>query len=313
MPCYHPLTGYKARRVSPDHRGKRAVVFRMREGFYDLPVPIPCGQCIGCRLERSRQWAIRCMHEASLYDANCFITLTYDNDHLPSFGSLDRDAFPLFMKRLRKSVEYVGHDGRIVRPSIRYFHCGEYGSRTARPHYHALLFNHDFRDKVPFTVRNGHTVFTSAELGRLWPFGLSEIGSVTFESAAYVARYVVKKVTGNELLRQEAYSRLDPDTGEVAMVESEYATMSRRPGIGKPWLEKFGSEVYPADGVVVNGMLVKPPRYYDEAYEVTEDVESAKLSCKAHRSRKEETAERLGVREQVACARLETFKNRSLD
>lgn len=231
--------------------------FSIREGFHDLPVVVPCGQCTGCRLERSRQWAIRCMHEAALYEDNCFITLTYRDECIPEDGSLDRRAFPLFMKRLRK----------VICPrKVRYFHAGEYGDESGRPHYHACLFGFDFGDKVPWTVRRGFPVWRSGLLESLWPFGLSEIGSVSFESAAYVARYIMKKVTGEAAA--DHYLVCDGDTGVVTSRMPEYTTMSRRPGIGRPWLDLYKCEVYPSDGVVVRGKLMKPPRAYDVAMDL---------------------------------------------
>lgn len=98
MPCYHPLSGWysKTRNAS----GKRSIVFNLQEAYKDKPLQVPCGRCIGCRLEKARQWAVRCMHEASLYDKNCFVTLTYDEDYCPE--SLIPEHFVLFMKRLRK-------------------------------------------------------------------------------------------------------------------------------------------------------------------------------------------------------------------
>ena len=151
------------------------------------------------------------------------------------------------MKRLRKTgVE------------ARYFHCGEYGDQTGRPHYHACLFGHAFPDREKWAVRKGNPVWRSDELERLWPYGNSEIGSLTFESAAYVARYVTKKVTGRDA--DSHYERLDPSTGELVQIEPEFATMSRRPGIGSGWFEKFGTDVFPSDEVVVNGHPSKPCR-----------------------------------------------------
>ena len=136
MPCYNPLKGYRSRTLNAS--GKRSIVFNLREGYVDQPIEVPCGQCIGCRLERSRQWAVRCVHEASLYKNNCFVTLTYSDDKLPSDGSLHFDHFQKFMKRLRRFYD----DSRI-----RFFHCGEYGEQYSRPHYHCCLFNFDFVDK----------------------------------------------------------------------------------------------------------------------------------------------------------------------
>lgn len=178
MPCYSPLPAFKG---PVKENGKISILWKAPEGTEKLD--LPCGKCVGCRLNRSRQWAIRCMHEASLYDKNCFITLTYDDEHLPKNRGLDVSHFQNFMKRLRK--EYG--------QGIRFFHAGEYGSKTRRPHYHALLFNHDFVDKSLIAVRNDHRLYVSPSLQRLWPFGYSSVGDVTFESAAYVARYSLKK------------------------------------------------------------------------------------------------------------------------
>lgn len=238
MPCYFPLTAYKAKSKDPQ---KTAITFHRSESWRGIELKLPCGQCIGCRLERSRQWAVRCLHEASLYERNCFLTLTYNQDHLPLSGSLNLSHFQLFMKRLRKKYG----------AGIRFFHCGEYGENLGRPHYHALLFNHDFPDKLFFSERNGNRVYTSKALSSLWTAGFSVIGEVTFESAAYVARYVMKKVTGEKASLH--YKGLKP----------EYITMSRRPGIGRGWFEKYSSDVYPHDRVVIRGNNTRPPRFYD--------------------------------------------------
>ncbi len=283
MPCYSPLDGYRSSVVNAS--GKRSVTFDIHEGFVDRKVTVPCGQCIGCRLEKSRQWAMRCMHEASLYDDNCFITLTYDDESLPSRGSLDRAAYPKFMKRLRK---------RFSHERIRYYHCGEYGDQFGRPHYHSLLFGFDFPDKVPWTMRGDHRVWRSPELERLWPHGASEVGAVSFESAAYVARYVTKKVTG------------EPAAKHYDGREPEYATMSRRPGIGRAWYEQFRCEVYASDSVVVRGKEMKPPRYYDGMHELAnpEEMASVKAARRKAQDIDEQRSSRLLVRRTVAEAGL---------
>lgn len=203
---------------------------------------VPCGQCIGCRLERSRQWALRCVHEASLHEHNCFITLTYNDEHLPFNRTLVKSDFQLFMKRLRKSLGFP----------IRFFHCGEYGETTHRPHYHAIIFGWEPDDKVLFNVVNGVRVFTSEKLEKIWGNGFITVGDVTFESAAYVARYVLKKITGDKAAAH--YNGRLP----------EYVTMSRRPGIAFDWFQKYWSDVYPHDYVVARGYKCKPPRYYDK-------------------------------------------------
>ena len=239
MTCYYPLHAYKGK---SNDAPKISITFRRSSSWRGEKLELPCGQCIGCRLERSRQWAVRCMHEASMHEENSFLTLTYDDDHMPKNKSLVLSDYQNFMKRLRKS---------IAPKKVRYYHCGEYGEKLERPHYHSLLFGHDFEDKKYFTKRGDHRLFTSETLSGLWPYGYSVIGDVTFESAAYVARYIMKKVTGERA--EEHYDGRTP----------EYTTMSRRPGIGKTWFEKFSSDVYPHDRVVVRGHYTRPPRFYD--------------------------------------------------
>lgn len=245
MTCYHPLLAYK-------HEGK--VVFNKPFAFA-RGFNLPCGQCIGCRLNYSRQWAIRCVHEAQMHKENCFITLTFNDQALydrENPWSLDVAEFQKFMKRLRKKV------GK----KVRFFHCGEYGEKNKRPHYHAIIFGYDFDDKILWSKRDDVRLYTSATLQQLWPHGFVTIGNVNFHTAAYVARYIMKKQTGEEA--ENHYMRWDPSTGEGTAVKPEYCTMSRMPGIGASWLEKYKSDVYPHDYVVVNGHKVKPPRFYDK-------------------------------------------------
>lgn len=244
MPCYHPL---KAMRSSSG-----ITVLNSDSKLFNLQ--LPCGQCIGCRLERSRQWAVRCMHEASLHEHKCFITLTYDDVHIPHDGSLNHRHFQLFMKRLRKHFSTI---------DIRYYMCGEYGGTLGRPHYHAILFGVNFADYTIWRKSDaGSSLYRSKILERLWPFGFSSIGSVTFESAAYVARYIMKKVNGD--IASKHYSAVSTETGEIFQRTPEYNRMSLKPGIGANWFKKFSSDVYPRDAVVLDGTPSKPPRYYDK-------------------------------------------------
>lgn len=292
MACYHPLQAWYSKDLNPS--GKRSLVFDSRDAWEkDSPITISCGQCIGCRLDRSRQWATRCIHEASLYENNCFVTLTFNPDSLnsrSSGGSLDVRDFQLFMKRLRKRFG----------EGIRFFHCGEYGEKCSncgenkmncssrgcgdwsptfgRPHYHALIFNFDFPDRALFSInpRTGVRLYTSEIASELWPHGFVTIGDVTFDSAAYVARYIMKKVNG-DLAGGHYISDVNWDTGECYSVKPEYITMSRRPGIGKAWFEKFKHDVYPKDFLHVRRgdklVKVKPPKYYDKLLEVDYPME----------------------------------------
>lgn len=257
MPCYHPVSL---------HRDRKTIM-------------VGCGQCIGCRLERSREWAVRCMHEASLYEANVFVTLTYAPEHLPAGGTLDRYAFPRFVRSLRKRLGLVDpRDPEGKRRLPRYFGCGEYGDENARPHYHAILFGVDFPDKAfAFTSGSGEKVYTSRTLDEVWGVGLASVGSVTFESAAYVARYCVKKVTGAGAARH--YESVDGETGEIFARVPERSWMSLKPGIGQGWLQMYFDDVYPSDQVVSRGHVGPVPRYYDKLASVgrAELVEELKL------------------------------------
>lgn len=257
-----------------------------------------CGQCIGCKLEHTRQWAVRCYHEASLYEYNCFLTLTYDDEHLPWDHSLTKIHFVKFMKRFRKRY---GHK------RIRFYHSGEYGKPTpdndfiARPHHHAIIFNHDFKDKKYFYEKEGIILYTSDVLDGLWTHGHCSIGDVTFQSAAYVARYVMKKINGDAAA--EHYTRTDHITGEQIHIEPEYSTMSRRPGIGAEWIKKYHADCYPSDSITVRGVQQSLPRYYDDIYQLDFPVEierikqARKQSMRKHL--KDNTPDRLLVRETV--------------
>jgi len=239
MACHYPIHAFKARSKDAE---KMRIVFKPQESIRGERLDLPCGRCTGCRLERSRQWATRCMHEASLYDENSFLTLTYSDENLPKDGSLVVSDYQDFMKRLRK---------KVYPKKIRYYHCGEYGEKFNRPHYHSLLFGHQFSDLKLFSNKGQFPVFTSEELDGIWQKGHAIVGDVTFESAAYVARYVMKKITGEKA--EQHYAGRKP----------EYTTMSRRPGIGKGWYEKFKTDIYPRDGVIVRGHKSRVPRFYD--------------------------------------------------
>lgn len=200
------------------------------------------------------------MHEASLYEKNCFITLTFSDDKLNEKSSLVKSDFQNFMKRLRK--EFYGNS----KGDVRYFHCGEYGENFARPHHHACLFNFDFPDKTLWKSSDGGNLYRSRTLEKLWTFGYSTIGSVTYESAAYVARYVTKKING----------KLAP--GHYQGRLPEYTTMSRRPGIARDWYEKYkNTDVFPRDYIVLNGVKGKVPKYYNRIYELTNPEEYGML------------------------------------
>lgn len=308
MTCYAPLQGYRSRTAGA--AGGFGITFKKTKSNGQR-VEVACGQCIGCKLDRSRDWAIRCVHEAQMHDENSFITLTYNNKNLPEDESLDVEHFQKFMKRLRKKNQHK---------KIRFLHSGEYGStcprhntencnkcgKLQRPHYHALLFNHDFQDKYFWKERNGYRVYRSEELEKTWDKGNIEIGNLTFESAAYVARYTTKKITGDDALAH--YEKIDTTTGEIYPVTPEYITMSRRPGIGKTWYDKFKDDLFPSDECVIDGRIMKPPRYYAKMYQEQEPEQYEQMKkerTKFFQQHKQDTTwQRLNDRQKVKQAQL---------
>ena len=304
MACYHPISAGLSGYSTNSATGKlyRRVIFKENDPDIVQAVQLPCGQCVGCRLERSRQWAMRCMHEAQLHEQNCFITLTYNDANLPSDKSLHYEHFQKFLKRFRK---FIGKE------RIRYYMAGEYGENFGRPHFHACIFGYDFRDKKLWKrTPSGSYIYRSQDLENLWPFGYSSIGDVNFESAAYVARYIMKKVTGkNSGLH---YELVDSDTGEITNRTPEFNKMSLKPGIGYEWFKKYTKDVYPNDYVVIRGKKVKPPRFYDNKYASDYPYEFDEIKFKRETNAKLQTAdntpERLLVKEQVTKAKLQKLK-----
>lgn len=239
MPCYSPL---RAVLVSGP-QGRRLEFSRSAVG---KALSLPCGRCIGCRLERARQWAVRIVHEAQMHDESSFITLTYAPEHLPKDGSISVDECQLFLKRLR---------ARLMPKLIRFFLCGEYGEKFGRPHYHALIFGENFiSDRVPLTSPGEFALYDSPLLADIWGKGDVRIGDVSFDSAAYVANYATKKIVGSKEVVDAHYRGLTP----------EFLLMSRRPGIGKKWFDQFEPDVFPSDEIISRGVSVRPPRYYFE-------------------------------------------------
>lgn len=286
MPCYSPLKAFYA--ADRNSSGKRGITFDRKHSLSGIPVQLPCGQCTGCRLERSRVWAVRCMNEKRMHKESSFLTLTYADEFLPQGGTLVKRDLQLFMKRLRKERG----DG------IRFYACGEYGERNLRPHYHVLLFNRDFDDRRFFQPnKRGENLYTSEALRRLWPQGHNVLGDVTFDSCAYVARYIMDKITGP--LAPGYYGDRLP----------EFTVMSRRPGIGASYYMKYGHEIYDHDYLIMNGKKVRPPRFYDERYAMVDRTFMEELKVKRRRnaiekSRADSTPERRRVIEAFELKRL---------
>lgn len=316
MSCYSPLKAFKLLNEETPN-GKAEIVFNRKLLAHKAytPIDIPCGQCLGCRIDRSRQWAVRCVHEASFYDYNCFVTLTYDDAHLPDDYSINKRDFCLFIKTLRKHYNgfkaVVRPNGKIGYP-IRYYMCGEYGDKSYRPHYHACLFNFDFIDKQHYKSQNGVKLYISDTLNKLWGKGYCTIGDVTFQSAAYVARYIMKKVNGKPA--KNHYRRVDTDTGEVWSVEPEYNSMSLRPGIGGDWVKQFKKDLE-KDYITIQGRKFRLPKYYDNLLDRWSPEVYDELKTKRRRyAQKTESDDSLRLLQRKRCKELQIRKlKRGLD
>ena len=298
MPCFHPITAY--------NKIYGGLTWKQSESN-GTTTTVSCKQCTGCRQEYSRQWAMRNMHEASLWLNNIFVTLTYDNKNLPKHNTLIKKDFQDFMKRLRKKKHANTNN------PIRYYQCGEYGEKFGRPHYHAILFNTNFRDRE---IIQGHKGLTQSEtLSKLWGKGHSSIGDVTFQSAAYVAGYVQKKINGQQ--KDTHYAIVDQQTGEYfGQRQQEYSTMSRRPGIAGSWFAKHKDDVYPSDNIHINGKEMRPPKYYDRLYEIDHRLTMEKIKENRIKQMQEtahlRTPEALRQAEKTHKARMSIYKRGKL-
>jgi hypothetical protein len=324
VPCYSPLKGW----IDPESKG-----IQFQKPSED-EMEVACGQCLGCRLDRARMWSIRMVYEARMHDVSSFITLTYRDVDLPPDWSLSapvrengkqvqQSQFQAFMKRLRK---------RRPGQKIKYFMCGEYGykcshdvfldegkcpvgCKVGRPHYHAILFNCDFQDKEIHGInKHGDHWYTSRELEELWPYGFNVIGDVTEQSAGYVARYCLKKITGE--LADEHYQRVD-ENGEIHQLTPEYATMSN--GIGLEWYKKYRSDVWPHDEIPLptGGVSKSVPRFYCEQLR-KEDEEEYELVKERRKlfmleNADEYSPERLQSKYRVKKAATSTLKRREIE
>lgn len=236
-----------------------------------------------------------------MHPTNCFITLTYDEEHLSEGHTLVKSDLQNFYKRLRKKGF-----------KFRYFSAGEYGETTNRPHYHAVLFGIDFiNDRKRFKeTPQGHTLYTSETLTKTWGLGHCLIGHFSYQTAAYTARYVLKKVGGKHA--PDHYTRVNPCTGELTQALPEFALMSSRPGIGRTWYEKFHTDAFPSDFLVHEGKKHTVPRYYFDQLKRTNESLHNEIKQKRVIAREknsaDSTADRLYVREECKLSRLSQLK-----
>lgn len=295
MPCNYPLRGWRT------HGGK--ITTRRAGAFRDLPpIDLACGRCTGCRIQRAADLTTRALHEAAITEqtegrSSSFLTLTYDDNNLPTDYGLQRDDLTKFLKRLRKAMG-----------SFRYLACGEYGDTTRRPHYHALLFGLSFREdriQIEFNGTSEQPSYLSPALSRLWKLGQHVVKDLTPENCAYVARYVMKKRTGDRAA--ETYRRTtDHHQWQVA---PEFSAMSLRPGLGARWWERYRDDIRPGDELVLNGKRVHTPRYYDTLLERSDPARLAAIKKERKRNIRKETHESREARDLITERRAKQRNN----
>jgi len=213
------------------------------------PFEFPCRKCLACRLNMAREKAIRAIHESKSYENNIFLTLTYDQEHIGD-GKLHYRDFQLFMKKLRKEIYESTLDYDKHKHRISYMVTGEYGDKTKRPHWHAIIFNYSPSDKKFLRNDPDQPTFTSEIITNLWGNGSTMFGNVTLDSASYVARYAAKKLGHGK--------DQDHDYHPIHKTSSKHA-------IGKSFIEKYYQDIFNHGFVVLpNGQKAGIPRYYED-------------------------------------------------
>lgn len=263
MPCTCPIDAWP-----PDPAVGGPIVFTSRKSYQGAKAfQIPCGHCIGCRIDYMTDWSTRMVCESYMHQTSYFITTTYSDKHLPDNYSLNKTHHQLFIKRLRE---------HFYPTPARFVCAGEYGTNTLRPHYHYILFGITFADlKIYRRSTKGNYLYTSQTLHDLWGMGNCTIGTFTPSSASYAAGYIVKRFHASDQEAKQAwYTRIHPLTGEQVQVIPEFLLSSRRPGIGMPWFLKYGEHIPYDDFIVIEGKRRRVPRYFFN--KLTED-QQAKL------------------------------------
>jgi len=309
MPCHYPCKAY---RLGDSQNRPAGIVFDVKRGDNVLTeFKVPCGKCLGCKQKRIRDWALRCQHEAKMHEFNYFITLTYNDENLPEGETLDYKDFQSFMKKARHWTGIFDWKKKTQWEStkIRFFMCGEYGA-LKRPHYHVLMYNFPIPD-LKFLKKSpkGSNLYTSELVSSLWNNrGFVTIGSVEYASAAYVAQYCIKKMGAEDI----DYMFLDLETGQTIQKAREMVQMSRSPGIGSTWYDKYKKQVFPIDRCIANGKEVAVPKYYGAKHKAEKPLDYEEVIEKRHRHSKnrmaDNTEERLIVKEQCLKAKLDFYQ-----
>lgn len=299
MSCLHPIQAWRNTFSDILTKKRSAPFFKAPpkaalDGGTVKPCPLPCGRCLGCRLDYSRQWAMRGVCELQMNDRACFATLTYSPEHLgmlPGGASLSRSDYQKFFKRLRRRGF-----------KFSYMVAGEYGDRLGRPHFHVIFFGEDFRKDsydAPFRQSKEMPLYCSKTLTEVWGKGHVVVGDVSFSSIQYVAGYITKKING-EKAKEHYQGRLP-----------EFMQASLKSPIGRSWLDKYMSDVFPRDEFVFKGQVMKPPKYFRKVYAKYFPEKALDLSVKREMfielSKEQFTPEVLAAKEAIL---LSKFKQR---
>lgn len=308
MPCYNPLIRIETQQKIIKKNGEltnKAIIINETEFINTLKnkIPkeyiqkIPCGQCIGCRLEYSRQWANRITLETKKYkpEESWFLTLTYNDENVPiktvknektgeiiQGCTLNKKDLQNFLKKLRRHYEY-----HYNHTKIRFYAAGEYGEKTKRPHYHLCIFNMPiFTENKKYKINEmGQTIWTNEEIEKIWGKGFITLGKITWDTASYTAKYMLKKQKG-------------PDAKwfyKSQAKEPEFTLMSRKPGIAKEYYDKNKEKIYENDEIIIpkrdRSLKIKPPKYYDRLYDIENHdmMEEIKLNRRINAEEKEKT------------------------
>lgn len=287
MPCYHPRPAWR-------NADGGAISF-VEKRNWDIRITIPCGWCIGCRVGKRDDQALRSEHECTLHDVSCFVTLTYADEHCPL--GLDHRHWQLFLKRLRFVVAKRGG------ARFRFSMCGEYGHLNRRPHFHGILYGYWPPDAV--RLSGDLARYSSVELDLAWGLGFTQLSPVTPAVCRYVAKHNSDKLFGEAA--RKAYAAVV--AGEVVQLRPEYGCSSRRPGIGGGFVDRFKGDLLHPEGVPLKGgARAKLPRYYLERIAKSDLAAAARLEEAAQlasldpRREADRTPERLAVRERVKLA-----------
>lgn len=300
MTCYYPRSAY------PIEGG---ITFEKPSGHSGNFIKIPCKRCVGCRLDHRTDWATRMMHEASLFESNHFLTLTYSPENLPEHGDLTPRDVTLFWKKLRN---------RFPLQKIRYVAAGEYGESLSRPHYHAIAFGLQLPDLEGHGKNDrGEILYKSELLNKIWGLGHCVVGDVTYQSCGYVAGYMLKDIK-SDYANDGSYQHFNQNTGELTSRLKPFARYSNRPGIGLHWFKKYYKDVFPADCVrTLDGEIRPVPDYYFRKLEEIDPELHARVKQKREtaiwepKNRWNSTPDRLAVRETVKLAKIGLAKRGS--